>query len=140
MELEITNLFGDSVTVRPRIELYAVTDFMGSELPGLAVVLDEVGETPDDLDTYAFLTVSFGEFIGIKNSAYIDMNNCPFAEQLLRQEIAEQTSLSKQRGFCKYPLWIFKEDFLKAVGGENYQIYSQAYDEYIQQFHGGDSQ
>ena len=93
MTLKIMNLFGEQVTLQPRVELYSVTDFMGRELPGLAIVLDEVTGSPDGLEEYAFLTVSFGEFISIKNSAYIDTNNCPFAEQLLSQGIAEPTGL-----------------------------------------------
>ena len=129
-DLKITNYFGDPVTLRPRVELYSVTDFMGTKLPGLAVVLDEVGESPDDLEEYAVLTVSFGEHISIKNSAYIDTNNCPFADQLLNQGIAEPTGLSKTSGFCTYPLWEFKEDFLKEIGGETYQEYAHAYEQY----------
>lgn len=128
-ELKITNCFGRTVTLRPRLELYSVTDFMGMEMPGLAVVLDEIGDSPDDLEQYAVLTVSFGEHIGIKNSAYIDTNNCTFADQLLEKGIAEPTGLYKTSGYCRYPLWIFKEEFLRAIGSENYQKYTQAFDQ-----------
>ena len=55
------------------------------------------------------LTVSFGEFIGLKDSAYIDTNNCRFAQQLLDQGIAVDTGLRKSSGFCEYPLWGFQE-------------------------------
>ena len=130
-DLKITDYFGDPVTLRPRIELYSVTDFMGMELPGLAIVLDKVGDSPIDLEQYAFLTVSFGEHISIKNSAYIDTNNCPFAEQLLEQGIAEPTGFYKTSGYCRYPLWVFKEEFLQTVGGENYQEYAKIYDQYM---------
>lgn len=140
MKLEITNISGKTVIVQPRVELYSVSDFMGTMLPGLAIALDKVGRTSEDLELYAFLTVSFGEFISIKNSAYIDTNNCLFAEQLLSQGIAEQTPFTKRSGFCQYPLWIFKEDFLKEAGGEAYQRYSPAYDEYFQKIAGGGSQ
>lgn len=121
MLLKITNFFGEQVTLQPRVELYSVTDFMGAEMPGLAIVLDEAAGSSDEQEEYAVLTVSFGEFISIKNSAYIDTNNCPFADQLLSQGIAEPTTFYKTSGFCRYPLWIFKEDFLKEIGGENYQ-------------------
>ena len=129
--LKITDYSGNPVTLRPRLELYSVTDFMGTEMPGLAVVLDEVGDSPADSEQYAVLTVSFGEFISIKNSAYIDTNNCPFAEQLLRQGIAEPTGLCKTSGYCQYPLWVFKEEFLREIGGENYQKYAQSYEQYM---------
>ena len=130
-DLKITDYFGNPVTLRPRIELYSVTDFMGEELPGLAIVLDKIGDSPIELEQYAFLTVSFGEHISIKNSAYVDTNNCPFAEQLLEQGIAEPTGLCKTSGFCKYPLWVFKEEFLQTVGGENYQEYAKIYDQHM---------
>lgn len=130
-ELTITNLFGTAVTLRPKVELYSVTDFMGREMPGLAVELYQFDKESGELEPYACLTTSFGEFIGIKNSAYIDTNNCPFAEQLLTQGIAEPTGLSKTSGFCQYPLWVFKEGFLQEVGGEKYQVYSKVFDQYM---------
>ena len=132
MQFNIKDYFGSQVTVEPSVELYSVRDFMGKELPGLAVELNEVDsngiKTP-----YTMLTTSFGEFISIKNAAYIDTNNCPFAEQLLEQGIAQPTGLTKSSGFCQYPLWIFNEDFLKEHGGESYQKYSDEFDSYINQ-------
>lgn len=136
MTFKIMDFLGKPVTLQPRVELYAVTDFMSKELPGLAIVLDEVTGTSDELEQYAFLTVSFGEFISIKNSAYIDTNNCPFAEQLLSQGIVERTNFYKTSGFCRYPLWIFKEDFLKEIGGENYQQYLRSFDAYFKALEG----
>lgn len=130
-DLKITDYFGESVTLRPKLELYSVTDFMGKEMPGLAVELYRVEDASGTLEPYATLTTCFGEFISIKNSAYIDTNNCPFAEQLLGQNIAEATGLYKTSGFCKYPLWIFREEFLQKAGAEEYQIYSKAYDQYM---------
>lgn len=130
-ELTITNFLGTAVTLRPKVELYSVTDFMGREMPGLAVELYQLDNESGDLEPYACLTTCFGEFIGIKDSAYIDTNNCPFAEQLLEQGIAEPTGLSKTSGFCQYPLWVFKEEFLQQVGGEKYQIYSKVFDQYM---------
>ena len=132
MQFNIKDYFGSQVTVEPSVELYSVRDFMGKELPGLAVELNEVDsngiKTP-----YTMLTTSFGEFISIKNAAYIDTNNCPFAEQLLEQGIAQPTGLTKSSGFCQYPLWIFNEDFLKEHGGESYQKYSDEFESYINQ-------
>lgn len=85
--LKIKDFFGEEVTLQPRLELYSVTDFMGKEMPGLAVVLDQLGRTPEETEQYAVLTVSFGEFIRVKNSAYIDTNNCYFAQQILEQGV-----------------------------------------------------
>lgn len=135
---KINDLFGQQVALQPRVELYSVRDFMGQEMPGLAIVLDEVNNTFDGNEQYAVLTVSFGEFIGAKDCAYIDTNNCYFAPQLLVQGIAEDTGLSRNSGFCQYPLWHFKEDFLKEIGGAAYEEYSCRYSEYMQSAGFGD--
>lgn len=131
-DIQTTDSFGAPVTLRPGVGLYEVRDFMGQTLPGLAVQLDLVGDD-GELEPYATLTTSFGEFISIKNAAYIDINNCPFAESLLSQGIADPTGLYKTSGFCQYPLWVFREDFLREVGGEHYRIYSEAHDRYMRQ-------
>lgn len=78
------------------------------------------------------LTKSFEEFIGLKNSAYVDINNCPFAPQLLNRGFAKDTGLYKESGFCSYPLWTFDETVLKETGGEKYERYARAYDEYME--------
>ena len=130
------NFYGQQVSLTPRIELYSVDDYMGGTMPGLAIVLDEA----DTLEQFAVLTVSFGELIGVKNCAYIDINNCgEFYEQLLQSNIARDTGFTKESGFCKYPLWQFNEDFLKQCNGqENYQKYSDAIDEYMSEFSSDD--
>lgn len=126
------NYFSDKVAeVQPRVELYNVSDFMGTPMHGLAIVLDEVGRTPEESGQFAVLTVSFGEFIGMKNCAYIDTNNCPWANQLLKDGFAEDTGFTHQSGFCTYPLWHFHEDFLKEHGEENYKKYSDEFDKYM---------
>ena len=123
--------FGKPVTLLPRVELYSVKDFMGEEMPGLAIVLDEVGETPEDMEQYAVLTVSFGEFIGMKNAAYVDANNCRFANLLREAGIARDTGLTKSSGLCDYPLWVFDEDFLREHSSDAYEEYEQEYDAYM---------
>lgn len=130
MKYNITDFMGYNLTLRPRLELYSVRDFMGEQLPGLAIVLDNITEGEQEPSEYCMLTVSFGEFIGLKNCAYIDVNNSDFSDQLLGQGMAKPTGLSKRSGLCEYPLWLFDEDMLKEIGAENYQIYSDAYDQY----------
>ena len=80
---------------------------------------------------FANFTLNFGEFLGMKNCAYVDTNNCWFADEILETGIAEDTGLTKISGFCKYPLWSFKEEFLEAVDKEVYQKYSDEYDGYM---------
>lgn len=100
-------------------------------MPGLAIVLDEVDQKENVTEQYAVLTVSFGDFLTLKNCAFIDTNNCPFAPQLLSDEIAQDTGHSKISGYCEYPLWVLKEDFLKEIGGEKYEQYSEQFDAYM---------
>lgn len=130
MIYEIRNSIGEKVKVIPKVELYAVKDFMGRDLPGLAIDLVNA----DNLEPYARLTVSLREFISWKNCAYIDTNNCSFANQLLKYGIAEDTGLKKRSGYCEYPLWVFKEEFLREHGAENYQKYREEYDNYMRPY------
>lgn len=130
---KVKNSMGVEITLKPRVELYSVRDFMGKEMPGLAIALDEVKSDGTINDSFDMLTTSFGEFISIKNAAYIDINNCTFADQLFEQGIAQSTPLTKSSGFVQYPLWVFNEDFLKEHGGEAYEEYSKSYDSYMNQ-------
>ena len=68
MIYEINTNYSGKVKVKPSVELYTVKDFMGKEMPGLAIRLTDA----DTLEPFSMLTKSFGEFIGIKNAAYID--------------------------------------------------------------------
>lgn len=130
MKYTITDYFGDRVELEPCLELYTVHDFMGKEMPGLAIQLYFIDEEFGEPELYEDLTVCFGEFISLRNAAYIDTNNCYFAQQLLEQGIAKDTGLKKHSGFCEYPLWVFEEDFLREIGKENYEKYKAAYDTY----------
>ncbi len=96
-------------------------------IPGISLIEENGnGEEP-----FAALTKSFGEFIGAKDCAYIDTNNCPFADEFLKLGIARDTGLTKQSGFCTYPLWKFDEIFLKQIGGAEYEQYSEDFDKYM---------
>lgn len=122
-------IYGKEWTLIPKLGFYVAPDFMGEDHSNLAVQLYCDGEY--GLESFAILTKNFGEYIGMKFCAYIDTNNCQFADQLLQQGIAIDTGLTKQSGFCKYPLWQFNEEFLKAVDEEKYRLYSEEYDKYI---------
>ena len=132
MLFEISEYYtGGKIRLKPRVELYDTRDYMGKQMPGLAIVLDEVDQNENVTEQYAVLMVSFGDFLALKNCAFIDTNNCPFAPQLLSDEIAQDTGHSKISGYCEYPLWVFKEDFLKEIGGEKYEQYSEQFDAYM---------
>ena len=129
--------YSEEVTVEPNLQLYSVRDFNNKEMSGLAIQLYAIASTENGTtfrEPFQTLTTSFGEYIGMKNSAYIDVNNCPFASQLLEQGIAKDTGFTKQSGYVTYPLWQFDENFLRSIGRENYEKYSKEYDEYMAQF------
>ena len=124
---------GEKVLVEAKVESYQVQDFAKKRLRGLCIKLEEISELDGNEIRlpYATITKSFGEFIGIKNAAYVDLNNCPFAEKFLELRLAQETLLSKQSGYCRYPLWLFDEDFLKEIGGQKYRTYSKSFDTYV---------
>lgn len=122
----------------PEVTAIIAPDFMGTEQLNIGLNLYTEGE--NGLEPFAELTKHFGEFIGQKNCAYIDTNNCPFADQLLAQGIAIDTGLTKQSGFCTYPLWQFNEDFLKSVNSKIYDLYSESFDEYMESMHSSEDE
>lgn len=130
MDYKIKDFYGRELMVQPRLALYSVRDFAGKEMPGLAITLIDVTDSNDPTD-YCDLTVSFGEFIGMKNCAYIDANNCDFADQLLKQGMATKTQFTKKSGFCEYPLWLFEEKDLREMGEAAYETYCLEYDKYM---------
>ena len=130
MDYKIKDFYGRELMVQPRLALYSVRDFAGKEMPGLAITLIDVTDSNDPTD-YCDLTVSFGEFIGMKNCAYIDANNCDFADQLLKQGMATKTQFTKRSGFCEYPLWLFEEKDLREMDEAAYETYCSEYDKYM---------
>lgn len=126
------------IDVIPQTRLYRVSDFMGMDMHGIAIWLHTDSLDDGEMQPFAVITKSFGEFIGLKNCAYIDLNNCPYAEQLLKEGIAKDTGFTKRSGYCTYPLWEFNEDFLREHGKENYELYSREYDEYMSSLSGDD--
>lgn len=118
---------GTIVELTPEVVLYNSIDYMGKSQFNLGIRL--YCKDSGALEPYANLTVNFHEFIGMKNYAYIDTNNCPFASEILKTGIARDTGLTKQSGYCTYPLWEFDKKFLEQIGGKTYQLYSDKYDE-----------
>ena len=122
--------FGKKIKLKPVLHLYTVNDFLGRKAPGLCIEL--YSKKPDSKDEkwepFCVITKSFGEFIGVRNAAYIDLNNCPFAKQLCELGFAEETGFYKNSGFCQYPLWVFNEAFLRQTGDKIYSEYSECFD------------
>lgn len=118
----------DEITVRPNMDLYTVFDFNGEAKKGIYINFSFYHE--NSWHPFVDITKCFGEYISIKNAAYIDLNNAPYAVRLLELGYATDTGLTKRNGLCTYPLWIFDETFLSKIGGAKYQQYSKEYDEY----------
>ena len=129
--IEIDNGYGKKVTIRPDITLPFFKDMVKGNSYGLGIRLFAVTQADgkEILEPYAELTKSFDEFIGIKNAAYVDTNNCPFAKQFLEKGIAKDTGFTHQSGRWEYPLWVFDEKFLRQSGEEAYEKYAKQYEE-----------
>ena len=136
MNYQITTFTGEKRLIKPRLELYSQKAFMNEDMPGIAIMIDDVTAGEYEAEPYCDLTTSFGEFIGMKNCAYIDTNNCDFADQLQSQCLASDTGFYKASGFCKYPLWQFEEGTLRQIDNDVYQKYSDAYDGYMASMYG----
>ncbi len=68
----------------------------------------------DEEGPIASLTVCLpNELKPIEGGAYVDTNNCPWAEQFIKEnELGEFTGLYGYSGYCAYPLYVFDVDKL----------------------------
>lgn len=130
--IKIKDFSGENVELIPKLFLYDVPDFIGKSMNVIGIQF--LYEEDDTILPYATFTKVFGEFIGVKNVAYVDTNNCWFAPQILEAGIAKETGFTKRSGFYEYPLWVFDEEFLREIGGEEYQKYSDKFDKYMRAF------
>jgi len=64
---------------------------------------------------FATLTVNLSESDRLeKDCAYVDTNNCPWAEQFIEEnKLGEPMGTYGFSGFCSYPLYKFNMDRLK---------------------------
>ena len=73
-------------------DVIEVTDFMGERMHNISLNfthMEDGAEMP-----FANFTLNFGEFLGMKNCAYVDTNNCWFSDEILQTGIAEDTGLT----------------------------------------------
>lgn len=133
--IRIKDIFDRDVDLIPDIILYEAEDFMGE--PQYNLGLRFLCEHNGSIETYCNFTLNFGEFIGMKNGAYVDTDDCGyFAETILESGVATDTGLTKRSGHYDYPLWKFDESFLESVNSELYQKYSDSYGEYMSEAFG----
>lgn len=109
--------------------LYYQTNLITEEQGyGLAIQMYQDGEP------YAMITVNLPnregvcEEIGIKNAAYVDSNNCPWTVEMLKESGKAFVIGWRGSGFCKYPLMMFDEEWLKSISKDGaYEMYEKQY-------------
>lgn len=136
LEFDYTDRFGDKVTLIPELALYSADDVLtNKERNNIAIQLwSKEGE---EFEPYGVLTTNLGEFLAVKNAAYIDTNNN--GEQILdwleQNNIGKLSPLTKHSGFCEYPLFVFNEQFLKDIDyNDCYKQYEDLFNEYYKTF------
>ena len=98
---------------------YKFTDKWGDEMDAYLVkssymdgsLAVEMVANPDGYwEEYATLTVNLG--CGGEKYAFLDTNNCPWADTFLTDNgLANPTGIEKRSGYCTYPLYEFTEKF-----------------------------
>ena len=69
----------------------------------LAIILTCTNGEP-----FATLTVNLNSGLEGEDFAFVDTNNCPWAEDFIRENaLGTPTGLTQRSGFCTYPLYHF---------------------------------
>ena len=130
--IRIKGFNDEEFELKPHLHLVKVTDLINGKMHNIGISFsykEDGNELP-----FANFTLNFGEYIALKNCAYVDTNNCWFADEIIETGIASDTGLTKISGYYKYPLWKFDEDFLKSVNEKLYREYSDEYDQYMSEY------
>ena len=91
--------------VRPEINSYLMNDHLAIEL------------ICDDYEPFATLTVNLPGSLPEKDLAYVDTNNCPWAEEFLKETgLAQPTGETARSGYCEYPLCKFDVERIQDAG------------------------
>ena len=71
-------------------------------------------------ETFATLTVNLNAFLVYNNQAYVDVNNCPWAIDFIKEnELGKPCAgITKQSGYVIYPLYEF--DLSKIIKEEDF--------------------
>lgn len=138
-KLQYEDVFHYQNILIPQLCLYNSYDTLTNQTrPTIGIHLDCIDETTGCREPYAMLTVGLGEYIGIHNAAYIDTNNLGnrIIEWLEKNNLGQATPLTKQSGFCQYPLFIFNDEFLAKIEDTEQCLkeYNNSYDDYLKYF------
>lgn len=59
-------------------------------------------------EPFAVLTVNLCDGMANEEYAYVDTNNCPWAEEFIKENnLGTPTGLMGYSGYCSYPLYLF---------------------------------
>ena len=102
MKYYTVNAYGKAYKVRIEVEAYNSNNTLALEL------------VTDEGEPFCSLTVNLPTHGADNETAYVDTNNCPWAEEfILANDIGYPTGDVATSGFCTYPLYHFDIDVLK---------------------------
>lgn len=68
----------------------------------------------EDGEPFAILSVNLPEWTLPNNIAFVDTNNCPWAEKFISDnKLGRPTGITGTSGYCTYPLYRFDMEKLK---------------------------
>ena len=136
LEFDYIDRLGDKIILIPELALYEANDVLTNKTRHNIAIRLWYKEA-EEIEPYSVLTTFLGEFLAIKNAAYIDTNNN--GEQILQwleqNDFGTLSPLTKRSGFCEYPLFVFNETFLKEIDYNHcYNQYENLFNEYYKTF------
>lgn len=132
------NLFGEKKIIVPELGLYVADDILTNKMR-YNIAIQLYSKSEEGLEPWSVLTTNLGEFVSVKNAAYIDTNNngAKVIDWLVKNGFGLETPLTKHSGFCEYPLFVFDEDMLKRIDyNNNYEKYENIFNDYYKTFEG----
>ena len=70
--------------------------------------------TTDTIELFAKLTVNLAEWTLPNDKAFVDTNNCPWAEKFISDnKLGKPTGIKAASGYCVYPQYRFDMEKLK---------------------------
>lgn len=133
--MEFRLRYGDGVlVVEPKLNMFywnwdnSIPD--APRVPEFSIEYFEQG-TGDPYGELSFTQNNMG-FLPMRNAAYLEEDDVgfrgQFMEQLIERGLAYPTGVSNNMG----PLWVFKERFLKDIGGKDYLKYVEEYKRFVE--------
>lgn len=136
------NLLDKKTIIIPELELYIADDILTNKTR-YNIAIQLYSRSEEGLNPLSVLTTNLGEFVSVKNAAYIDTNNngANVIDWLIKNGFGQATQFTKHSGFCEYPLFVFNEELLKKIDyNNNYEKYEKLFIDYYKTFDGIDEE